>query len=224
MNVVSVDAPLRTTSKRKGVLALPGSLRRRSFNRLLLRSARECAPGGMDVEPFETPGSIPLFDEDLETAEPNGPEPVRHLRLLVAAADGLLIATPEYNQSMPGVLKNTLDWLSRGPEEVLVGKPIAVMGATSGMWGTRLAQHALRQTLAAMGARVMPEPALYVRDAERLFDHGGRLIDLDVRARLTRLVAAFDSWIEMTGARVEAPRTFNVQVGRSLPVVGTLGT
>jgi chromate reductase len=165
---------------------------------MLLQTARECAPAGMDIEVFGSPESIPLFNEDIEAAEMHGPEPVRHLRRLVEAADGLIIATPEYNQSMPGVLKNNIDWLSRpGPGEVLAGKPVAVMGATSGAWGTRLAQHALRQTLTAIGARAMPEPALYVRDASRLFDASGVLVDSDTRAQLSRLLAAFDGWVDL---------------------------
>src|SRR5581483_11429227 len=90
--------------------------------------------------------ALPLFDEDLEPATLGGPDAVRQLRAQVAAGDGLLIATPEYNQSLPGVLKNAIDWLSRPwPDEVLAGKPVAVIGASSGRWGARLAQAALRQ-------------------------------------------------------------------------------
>jgi chromate reductase len=172
---------------------------------MLLQAARECAPAGMDIEIFDSPESIPLFNEDIEADGAHGPESVHRLRHLVEAADGLVIATPEYNQSMPGVLKNTIDWLSRpGPGEVLAGKPVAVMGATSGTWGTRLAQHALRQTLAAVGARVMPEPALYVRGAPRLFDADGRLVDPDTRAQLEKLVLAFGDWMDLMRPRVSA--------------------
>lgn len=203
MNSVQVVPTRQLASGRKGVFALAGSLRRSSFNRALLRAARECAPSRMDVEFFDSLGSVPLFNEDLEAGEVGGPEAVRHLRHLIDMADGLLIATPEYNQSMPGVLKNTIDWLSRGPQEVLAGKPVAIMGATSGMWGTRLAQHALRQTLTAVGARVMPEPALYVREATRLFDAHGHLVDSETHAQLSRLVTAFDGWIDMVSPRVE---------------------
>lgn len=198
MKVVQSHAPRHAGLRRRGVLALPGSLRRGSFNRMLLQAARECAPAGMDIEVFGSPESIPLFNEDLEVAGVHGLEPVHRLRQLIEASDGFIIATPEYNQSMPGVLKNIIDWLSRpGSGEVLAGKPVVVMGATSGTWGTRLAQHALRQTLAAVGARVMPEPALHVRDAARLFDEHGMLVDSATRVQLVRLMTAFDAWVQL---------------------------
>src|SRR5207237_7270834 len=140
------------------VLAIPGSLRRHSFNRLLLRAATECAPADVEVELYDELATIPLFNEDLEQATPGGPPAVQHLRELVTSADGLLIATPEYNQCLPGVLKNVIDWLSRpAPNEVLVDKPIAVIGASSGRWGTRLAQSTLRHVLVATEALVLPK-------------------------------------------------------------------
>lgn len=178
------------------VLAIPGSLRRGSFNRLLLAAAVESAPAGMSIRVHEGLASIPLFNEDLEQTASGGGDVVRRLRREIAAADGLLIATPEYNQSLPGVLKNAIDWLSRpAPDEVLAGKPIAVIGASSGRWGTRLAQSALRQVLNATESLVMPRPAMYVREAKGLFDADGRLSDQPTREVLEAVLAAFASWI-----------------------------
>jgi chromate reductase len=177
------------------VLALPGSLRRASYNRALLAAAVLLQPSGMAIELADAP-VLPPFDEDVEQSTRGGPEAVQRLRAQVAAADGLLIATPEYNQSLPGALKNAIDWLSRQwPDEVLVGKPVAVIGASSGRWGTRLAQAALRQVLYATGARVLPAPHLYVREAESLFDADGHLLDAATRESLAALLSAFARWI-----------------------------
>jgi chromate reductase len=179
------------------ILALAGSLRRRSYNRGLLRAAQELAPSGVEVRLDEHLRAIPFFDEDLEAETAGGPAAVRALRDAVAAADGLLVATPEYNQSIPGVLKNAVDWLSReAPGEVLAGRPVAIVGATSGRWGTRLAQSALRQTLYATGALVLPAPNLYVAAAGSLFDDEGRLVDDATRQQLAAVLAAFAAWIE----------------------------
>lgn len=181
------------------VLALCGSLRRDSYNRLLLQAAAERAQAGVTIHLHEGLGGIPLFDEDLERETGSGPEAVHHLRRAVAAADGLLIATPEYNHSIPGVLKNAIDWLSRpAPEEVLVGKPVAVIGASSGRWGTRLAQSALRQVLFATESVPLPSPALFVREAQSVFDENGHLIDATIVESLDALLAAFSRWIEIT--------------------------
>ncbi len=176
------------------VLALPGSTRRGSYNRRLAAAAAEHARPGMTVEVYGELSSIPLFDEDVE--RDGLPAPVRRLRDQVAAASGLLIATPEYNHSIPGVLKNAIDWLSR--TDVLAGKPVAVIGVTTGRWGTRLAQAALRQVLGATGSLVLPGPALFAADAERLFDKTGSLVDPATRTALASVVDAFAGWIEWT--------------------------
>jgi len=186
------------------VLAIAGSLRRGSLNRFLLRAAAGLAPAGMTIAVEEDLASIPLFDEDLETATAGGPEPVSRLRAKVASADGLLIATPEYNHSIPGVLKNAIDWLSReAGGEVLAGKPVAVVGASGGPWGTRLSQAALRQVLYATESPVLPRPALFLRDARRLFDESGRLTDASTRDRLAAVLAAFARWMDVL-ARADA--------------------
>lgn len=186
------------------ILALPGSLRRGSYNRRLLEAAARIAPPGVQIDVHDALAAVPLFDEDLESSSAGGPDGVRRLRAAVAAADGLLIATPEYNQSLPGVLKNAIDWLSRpAPEEVLAGKPVAIAGVSSGRWGTRLAQAALRQTLAATESRVMPAPMLFVRDAGQLFDAAdGQLYDAATIESLQALLQAFAGWI---GALAHTP-------------------
>jgi chromate reductase len=175
------------------VLAIAGSLRRGSYNRLLVRAAVESAPRGMIVHPYEDLGSIPLFNEDLESTTP---ESVTRFRRDAASADGLLISTPEYNWSIPGVLKNAIDWLSRpDPSDLLAGKPIAIVGASGGRWGTRLAQAALRQVLTSTESLVMPRPAMFVREAAGSFDETGRLIDASARAQLQTVLAEFAQWI-----------------------------
>jgi len=182
----------------KQILALPGSLRRGSYNRLLLQAAAGRAPAGVQLLMSDEITEIPLFNEDLEMGESHGPEAVARLARRIAEADGLLIATPEYNQSIPGVVKNTIDWLSRPVgNEVLDGKPVAVIGATAGPWGTRIAQSVLRHTLTATGALVLPQPQLYVPGAERLFSREGNLLDDALGNRLGKLLSAFERWIDL---------------------------
>ena len=179
------------------VLCLAGSLRRASWNRRLLQAAASLAPAGVEAEVYDALATVPLFDEDLEQAEPEGPPGVRALRAAIAAADGLLIATPEYNHALPGVLKNALDWLSReSPQgEVLAERPVAVLGASSGPWGTRLAQASLRQVLHTCGALVMPSPTLFLALAAERFDAQGTLADTSTRESLQRFMEAFATWV-----------------------------
>jgi chromate reductase len=184
------------------VLGIAGSLRRGSFNRQLLHTASACAPSGLDIHVYDGLAAIPLFDEDIEP-QASAAGPVAELRRMVKAADGLLFATPEYNQSIPGVLKNVIDWLSR--DDALVNKPAAVIGATAGRWGTRLAQSTLRHVLAATESRVMPAPSLFLAHGERLFDANGRFIDPGHEERLREVLAAFAAWIRMTASPVLAP-------------------
>jgi chromate reductase, NAD(P)H dehydrogenase (quinone) len=187
----------RTTFR---ILCLAGSLRRDSWNRRLLHAAAALAPATLQLDVHDGLADVPMFDEDLEQREPTGPAGVRALRRAIAAADGVIIATPEYNHSLPGVLKNALDWLSReSPEgEVLVEKPVAVLGASGGPWGTRLAQASLRQVLHTCGALVMPAPTLFVAHAAQRFDDQGRLVDDATAQSLQRLLAALAAWIERT--------------------------
>jgi chromate reductase len=187
---------MRTSAVSLNILALPGSIRAGSLNRRLLEAAVGLAPAGMSVA-LAGLEALPLFSEDHEHAGAPGFDAVQRLHAEVARADGVLIATPEYNQSIPGVLKNAIDWLSRPlPEEVLIGKPIAVIGASAGRWGTRLAQSALRQVLYATESLVLPSPALYLREAPQLFDAQGRLVDTKTRESLAAVLQAFAHWIE----------------------------
>ena len=195
------------------VLALSGSLRKASFNTALLRAAGQSAPPGAVLALFEDLEAIPLFNEDLELGA--APAAVKRLRDEVERADGLLISTPEYNHSIPGVLKNAIDWLSRPtPARVLAGKPVAVMGATPGTWGTRLAQAALRQVLFSTESLVMPNSPLFVRSASGLFGPEGELIDSATSATLRRLLQEFTDWINLVGPTPEfAPPSPTVAFG-----------
>jgi chromate reductase len=177
------------------VLALPGSLRTGSLNLRFLENAAAVAPAGMNLAVFRDLGSVPLFNQDIEGVD-SDPPGVQALRSAIATSDGLIISTPEYNQSVPGVVKNALDWLSRErPMRGLDGLPVAVTGATRGPYGTRAAQSVLKQMLIATGCIVMPRPALFVREAVHLFDDAGTLTDEPMRLRLQDFLAAFDGWI-----------------------------
>lgn len=175
------------------ILGIPGSLRRDSWNRRLLLAACERAPADVRLTVYEDLGAVPLFNEDLEGPDHGCPEGVARLRRAVEQADAVLISTPEYNQSMPGVLKNAIDWLSRPPRSSFAGKPVALMGATTGEWGTRLSQAALRQTLFACGADLLQVPHLYLRKAGSLFSAGDVLGEETSAAIAALLEAIRDS-------------------------------
>lgn len=178
------------------IVGMAGSLRHGSFNQGLIEASARIATG-VHVDVFGGLSEVPLYDADLEAASPPGPASVKALREAVAAADGLLMATPEYNQSLPAVTKNAVDWLSRavdGPSP-LKGKPVAIMGASDGPWGTRYAQKELRHTLTASGALVMPQPMVFVASAEDAFAADGQLQDEAIIARIGRLLDAFERWI-----------------------------
>ena len=179
------------------VLAIGGSLRGGSLNRRLAEAAPALAPPSLRISVYDDLASVPLFSEDLEIA--GVPSGVERLRRAVASVDGLLIATPEYNQSLPGVVKNMVDWLSRGEPVVIEDKPVAILGATPGPWGTRIAQSQLRHALAACGALVMPAPQLYLRSAAQLFDEHDRLIDARTLDLLQTFLAAFAAWCTSRG-------------------------
>lgn len=180
------------------VLGFAGSLRSGSLNRKLLAAADACAPAGMRIETFPI-ADIPLYDADRDT-EQRRPDPVREFKRAVDEADALLVATPEYNQGLPGVTKNVIDWASRpGHESVLRGKPAGIMGATMGPWGTARSQEQLKLALSAPLARVMPHPGLYVRRAHEKFDDEGRLVHDRTRRRLTEYLEALKDWIREVG-------------------------
>lgn len=174
------------------ILGIAGSLRRESHNRAMLRAAARLAPEGVTVEVYDGLGTVPVFNEDLEAEPPPG---VVSLRQALCRADGLLLATPEYNQSVPGVVKNMIDWLSR--EEGLSGLPVAVIGASTGPWGTRIAQTLLRQMLLSVQAVVMSDPTLFVPHVGGLLDHDGELVDPQTSRRLEKVVSSFADWIRL---------------------------
>jgi chromate reductase len=172
------------------ILAVSGSLRESSFNTSLLRAALEAAPDGVELELWEGIGELPLYDEDLEH---DAPASVQRLREDWAAADAILFATPEYNGSVPGGLKNAIDWASRPKlEGVLRNKTVAVVGASTGQFGALWAQQDLKRILGITGARVVGTEIPVGRAHER-FDSEGRLLDGEVfeqlRLHLTTLAS-----------------------------------
>ena len=176
------------------ILGVAGSLRRGSHNRALLRAAARLAPESITIEVYDGLETVPVFNEDLESAD-GQPPGVVSLRHALDRSDGLLIATPEYNQSVPGVVKNMIDWLSR--EDDLSGRPVAVIGASTGPWGTRIAQTLLRQMLLSVQAMVMSDPTLFVPHVEGLLDAGGELVDPGTARRLEQVVSSFGEWIRL---------------------------
>ena len=182
------------------VMTMAGSLRARSYNGLLLEAAALLSPPGLTLSRYNDLAAVPLFNEDVEAL--GLPPGVQALRRAVGAADGLLLATPEYNQSIPGVLKNAIDWLSRPAcEGVLEGKVVGIVGVTAGQWGTRLAQAALRQVVFATESIVAPGPGLFLREAERLFSLDGKLQDESAREALRRYLTAFASTLRANSIR-----------------------
>lgn len=163
------------------ILGISGSLRRGSHNRRLLRAAGDALPSGAVLEEWDGLAGLPAFDEDLEASPPFA---AREFLKAVADADALLIATPEYNASVPGALKNALDWASRPfPANVLRDKPVLVVGASTGLFGAVWAQAEVRKALRASGAHVL-ESELPVGLADSAFDEQGALSDPELAARL----------------------------------------
>jgi chromate reductase len=183
------------------VLGIAGSLRAGSFNRALLRAASEVAPPGLSLRIDEGLRDLPPYDGDLE--EQGFPAAVRAFQEAVASAGAVLIATPEYNHSIPGVLKNALDWASRPPgRSAFGGKPVAIAGASTGAMGTVRAQQDLRRVLQAMGAFVVPSPEVLVANAGTRFDAEGRRVDEATRKHLGRLLAQLAAWSARLGATI----------------------
>ncbi|MEZ5098251.1 MAG: NADPH-dependent FMN reductase [Thermoleophilia bacterium] len=169
------------------VLGISGSLRRGSHNTALLRAAADLTDGDVEVEVWDGLREVPPFDEDDEAGE--APAAVARLRAAVAAADAVLVVTPEYNSSVPGQLKNALDWLSRPvATNALRNVPVAAIGASTGAFGAVWSQAELRKVLAAIGARVL-ERELPVAFAHSRFDEAGRLVDDELREQLREVLA-----------------------------------
>jgi chromate reductase, NAD(P)H dehydrogenase (quinone) len=174
------------------ILAIAGSLRQGSYNQGLLRAAQEVAPDWVEVQFFDI-GTLPFFNEDVEAA--GDPEPVRRFKDAIRASNALLIATPEYNGSVPGILANAIDWASRPTgRSVLRNKPVAVMGAVLGKSGSANAQAILRGVLGRIGAIVVPDPQVLVPHASKLFDEQVNLRDEGTREEIRQLVEAVAHW------------------------------
>lgn len=177
-------------------IGLAGSLRQESFNRLLLANAAALSPAGLSIEVFDGLRGIPPFDAD-EADRGDGPA-VAKLRAAVAGADALVIATPEYNYGIPGVLKNALDWVSYPPGRGgMAEKVVALMGASTGILGTARAQFQLRQVLMATRCRVVGHPEVLVARAHTRFDADGRLVD-EIAARL--VAASLQNLVDLVRA------------------------
>ena len=184
-------------------LGIAGSLRRASMNRGLIRAAIELAPRGTSVEAWDL-ADIPLFNADVEAQ--GDPAPVEAFKQAITAADALLIATPEYNHCVPGVLKNAIDWASRpARQSVLTNKPVAVMGASTGRGGTARAQAHLRDGLAYTNGLVLPLPEVLVDLGAGKFDGDGNLLDEGTRDEVRDLLVSLAAWTRrMLPARDDA--------------------
>lgn len=184
------------------IVGISGALRRSSYNAALLRAAVELAPAGLSIE-VASIRDFPLYDGDVEV-EQGVPERVQAVKDRIAAADGLLLVTPEYNNSVPGVLKNAIDWLSRPPKDVpsvFGGRPVALMGATPGPGGTILAQAAWLPILRTLGTELWAGPRVYVSNAAKAFDGEGRLVDEAVRGAVAKHLSGFSEFIARVGRK-----------------------
>lgn len=177
------------------ICGIAGSLREGSFNRALLRAARELAPAELEIVIFDELAGVPMFNADVEAE--GDPDEVVALKEAIATADGLLLVTPEYNAGIPAPMKNAVDWASRrhaGGAPVLKGMPTALMGATPGLLGTARSQAHLRIALGNTGAIVMQQPQVHLMQAkERIVD--GELVDEDSRKFVQALLESFADWI-----------------------------
>jgi len=185
-----------------GVLGISGSLRKNSWNTSLLRVAAKELPQGMKLEVFNL-ATIPMYNADMEGA--SMPEAVVEFKSKIASSDALLIATPEYNYSIPGVLKNAIDWASRNMKDSpLNGKPVAIVGV-GGMMGTVRAQLHLRQILLHNGTMVLPKPEVYIARGWEKFDMHGNLIDEEARRSIRTLMESLHAWIVRLNPAVQSP-------------------
>lgn len=184
------------------VLGVSGSLRSASYNTALLRAAATLAPPGVEVDIYDRLRDVPPYDDDERLA--GEPEPVQDLKRRIAAADAMLIATPEYNHSIPGVLKNAIDWVSRPVNDTpLRDKATAVMGASGGLMGTVRAQAHLRQALETF-TPVLHRPEVLVSKAGDRFDEHGTLVDETSRQLVAELVQGLVAWTRRLAVEHEA--------------------
>ena len=182
----------RRSERALSILGIAGSLRRASYNRGLIRAAMELAPPDMRVNAYGLI-DLPLFNADVEAE--GDPAAVVEFKRAIGAADALLIATPEYNHCIPGVLKNAIDWASRpARRSVLTGKPVAIMGASTSRAGTARAQAQLRDGLAYTNGFVLPLPEVLVSTAAEKFDGEGNLTDPETRGEVRDLLRSLGAW------------------------------
>jgi chromate reductase len=190
-----MTAPIR-------VLGFAGSLRKGSFNRGLLRAAAEMLPDGMSLDIYDL-SAVPVYNADVEAL--GIPDVVQDFQRRIEEADALLVATPEYNYSMPGVLKNAIDWASRPssvrPVQPFDGKPVAIMGASPGMMGSGRAQYHLRQTCVFLNMLALNKPEVFVPVAQTKFDAEGRLTDERARTVIRQLLESLAAWTRRLGAK-----------------------
>ncbi len=180
------------------ILGFAGSLRKQSFNRALLKAAVELAPGDVEIEVFDLAG-IPPFDQDDEFSMP---EKVREFKAKIRDADAILIATPEYNYSIPGVLKNAIDWASRPADDnSWEGKPVAIMSASGGMLGGVKAQFHLRQVFVYLNMHALNRPEVVVPHIGQKIDQDGNITDQHTRGKIRELVEALARWSQKINSR-----------------------
>jgi len=173
------------------ILAFAGSLRKASYNKALLRAAAELVPSGATLEIFDLEG-IPPFNQDLESQPA---EKVKEFKAKIKAADAVLIATPEYNYSIPGVLKNAIDCASRPyGDNAFAHKPVAIMGASPGMIGTARAQYHLRQCFVFLSCAALSQPEVIVAHAHEKIDEAGNVTDQKTRDKIKELLEALVAW------------------------------
>jgi chromate reductase, NAD(P)H dehydrogenase (quinone) len=178
------------------ILGICGSLRKGSFNRMLLNTAIELKPPSVVIETFDIAPIAP-YNDDIRQA--GFPPAVQQFRASIKAADALLFVTPEYNYSVPGVLKNAIDWASRPPDQPFNGKPVAMAGASGGNSGTMRAQYHLRQSCVFLNMFPLNKPEVFVTQAQGKFDASGKLTDEPARGLVKDLVAALEAWARKLG-------------------------
>ncbi len=180
------------------LLGISGSLRKNSLNTAALHACQDLLPAGVTLSLFDI-AAIPLYNEDVR--EQGFPPAVQQFREQIAAADALIFATPEYNYSIPGILKNAIDWASRPPEQPFENKPIALIGATPGGFGTSRSQYHLRQVFIYLNGLLLNRPEVMISSAPSKFDAQGQLIDPATAEQLRKMLLALVAWSQRLSGR-----------------------